>query len=276
MKSDFRIYHPVVNLIYCIAVVFFTMFFMNPVFIVISFGTSFFCASYFRGMENVRKYFKGIFIIAAAACLINPLFNHRGSSVLTYLPTGNPVTLESMIFGVFSGLIISGVIVWFYGFNELMPTDKVIYLFGGVFPMLSLVFSMTVSFVQLLKTRLFEINSAQRAFYLEGEKPVKKALISFKVILNRSLEESVETAVSMRGRGFGLKGRTSFSIYNFEEKDAKAAAVLMGLSAAITAGILNKSMNFFYFDKFAVSFSIYGIICSVCFGLICMFPFLVR
>ena len=276
MKSDFRIYHPAVNLIYCVLVVFFTMFFMNPVFIAISFVMSFFCAAHFKSKRNVAKYFKGIWVVVLIACIINPLFNHRGAGILGYMPTGNPFTLESLIFGVFSGLMVSAVIIWFYAFNEILPSDKIIYLFGSIFPVLALTFSMTVSFVQLMKTRLAEINGAQLSFYPAGERKVKKAFTSMKVMLNRSLEESVETAVSMRGRGFGLKGRTSFSIYSFETKDKRALVILLALAAAIFAGIFAKSMVWFYFDKTVLDFSLYGAACSAFFGAICLFPFWIR
>jgi energy-coupling factor transport system permease protein len=31
---------------------------------------------------------------------LNPLFNHAGVTLLFYLPGGNPVTLESMVYGL--------------------------------------------------------------------------------------------------------------------------------------------------------------------------------
>lgn len=280
MKTDFRIYHPIVNLIYCVLVLGFSMFFMNPVFIVISFIISFFCASHFKGAENVKKYLGKIYIIALIIAFLNPLFNHRGVSVLAYLPTGNPLTLESLVFGLFSGILVPAVIIWFYAFNEIMPTDKIIYIFGSIFPVLSLVFSMTVSFVQLMKKRIAEINNSQINFFPNSEKDkkikIKKAFTVFRVLMNRSLEEAVETSISMKARGYGLKGRTAFSIYNFEKKDKRAVIILLVLALIVAVGLAKGSMTFVYFDRMVMDFSLYGIACCFCFGLICMFPFLIK
>ncbi len=42
-----------------------------------------------------------------------------------------------------------------------------------------------------------------------------------------SLENAIETADSMRARGYGLPGRTSFSIYRFDSRDSSALAWLV-------------------------------------------------
>ena len=39
----------------------------------------------------------------AMAALINPAFNHEGATLLTYLPSGNPLTLESILYGLAAG-----------------------------------------------------------------------------------------------------------------------------------------------------------------------------
>ena len=33
------------------------------------------------------------------AALVNPAFNHAGVTILIYLPSGNPLTLESILYG---------------------------------------------------------------------------------------------------------------------------------------------------------------------------------
>ena len=38
----------------------------------------------------------GLLPMLLLAAVVNPAFNHEGATLLTYLPSGNPLTLESM------------------------------------------------------------------------------------------------------------------------------------------------------------------------------------
>ena len=79
------------------------------------------------------------------AALVNPAFNHEGATILTYLPSGNPLTLESMLYGVAAAVMLASVVLWFSSYNEVMTSDKFVYLFGRVIPALSLVLSMALA-----------------------------------------------------------------------------------------------------------------------------------
>ena len=74
------------------------------------------------------------------SAVLNPLFNHEGATILTYLPDGNPLTLESMLYGVSAAAMMVTVILWFSCYNSVMTSDKFLYLFGRVIPALSLLF----------------------------------------------------------------------------------------------------------------------------------------
>ena len=56
------------------------------------------------------------------ACLlmmvINPLFSHEGATMLFYQKDGNPVTLESILYGVGSGIMLACVVSWFSVFHS--------------------------------------------------------------------------------------------------------------------------------------------------------------
>ena len=62
--------------------------------------------------------------------LINPAFNHEGQTILTYLSNGNPITLESIVYGVAAAAMLVAVICWFSCYNSVMTSDKFVYLFG--------------------------------------------------------------------------------------------------------------------------------------------------
>ena len=62
-----------------------------------------------------------------------------------------------------------------------------------------------------------------------------------------SLENAIETADSMKSRGYGLSGRTSYTIFKLEKRD-KLMLLSMGiLSAVILWGILSGELKYSYF-----------------------------
>ena len=47
---------------------------------------------------------------ALLAALVNPAFVHQGATILTYFPSGNPLTLESILYGCASGVLLAAVV----------------------------------------------------------------------------------------------------------------------------------------------------------------------
>ena len=48
-------------------------------------------------------------------------------------------------------------------------------------------------------------------------KKIRYALNMVSILVTWALENAIETADSMKSRGYGLRGRTAFSIYRFTE-----------------------------------------------------------
>ena len=62
-----------------------------------------------------------------------------------------------------------------------------------------------------------------------------------------SLENAIETADSMRSRGYGLPGRTAFSIYRFDDRDKSALAWLIFCGAYLISGWIAGGTYFRYY-----------------------------
>ncbi len=56
---------------------------------------------------------------------------------------------------------------------------------------------------------------------------LKKAVTVLSIMVTWSLENAIETADSMRCRGYGLPGRTAFSIYRLDSRDKLALGWLL-------------------------------------------------
>ena len=134
MTDAFSTYHPVVNFLYFTLVLLFSMFFMHPLCLAISLVCAFSYNVYLKGKKAVRFSVIYMLPMLIATALINPTFNHEGGTILTYLRDGNPLTLESITYGIVAATMFITVIFWFSCYNAVMTSDKFVYLFGRVIP----------------------------------------------------------------------------------------------------------------------------------------------
>ena len=186
--------------------------------------------------------------------IINPAFNHAGATILCYLPTGNPLTLESILYGFSAGAMLATVLLWFRSFHRVMTSDKFIHLLGRVIPAMSLVLSMTLRFIPKFKNQLDVVTDAQRSIGKDVSsgslwQRTKTAITILSITVTWALENAIESADSMKSRGYGLKGRSSFSIYQFDERDFYLALWLGFCGFYILCGVLESAFGFRYFPS---------------------------
>lgn len=252
MRDSFSEYHPFINLIYFAFTISFSLVLTHP----LAQGISLICAVIYavsiNGKKSVIFLLKYCLPMVLLTAFINPAFNHEGATTLLYFPNGNPLTLESILYGFSAGVMIITTLMWFSSFNRVMTTDKFIYLFGKVIPALSLVLSMSLRFVSKFKSQMQTVTEAQRSIGRDVSngslfERTKTAIHIFSIMITWSLENAIETADSMKSRGYGLKGRTAFSIYRFEERDKYALIWLSFCGLFLVAGTILNAFGFRYF-----------------------------
>lgn len=251
-RDTFASFHPIINFLYFGLVVLFSMCFMHPACLGISLTAALAYNFYLRGRKALRFSLVYMLPMMIMAALINPAFNHEGMTILRYLPSGNPLTLESIAYGIAAAVLLATVILWFSCYNQVMTSDKFVYLFGRIIPALSLVLSMTLRFMPRFKARVTLVAAAQRGLGRDVSsgsilQRVKTAVTIFSIMVTWSLENAIETADSMKSRGYGLPGRTAFSIYRFESRDKAALCWLLFCGAYIIAGWVAGSLYFRYY-----------------------------
>lgn len=257
--NAFSKYHPIVNFLFFAEVIGFSMFLMHPAALLISLVCSFVYSACSDGSKTVMFSLKFNLPVMLAVAFINPAFNHEGLTVLCYLPSGNPLTLESIFYGLASAVMLSSVFLWFRSCTKIMTSDKFVYLFGRIIPSLSLVLSMALRFVPKFAKQFEVVKDAQQTAgksVTDGNifKRVKNAVKILSIMITWSLENAVETADSMKSRGYGLKGRTSFSIYRFGECDRAVLAWLLFCGIFIFSGILSGGLSWNYFPAMSGTF----------------------
>ncbi|MBO5008213.1 MAG: energy-coupling factor transporter transmembrane protein EcfT [Clostridia bacterium] len=247
--NEFKNYHPIVNLMYFIIVIIFACIFLHPVALAISLFVSFAYSTVLKGRHTLVRSIVHAVPMLIIMALINPAFNHQGVTIITYLPGGNPLTAESILYGFAAATMIVSVIMFFSCFNEVMTSDKFIYIFGRIIPSLSLVFSMVLRFVPKFIDDIKKVTDAQRCIGrdVSSGSLIKRAVSGMSVLsvmITQSLENSVDTSDAMKSRGYGLPGRTAFSIYRFTKRDIKALITILILSAYVITGKLQGVLKF--------------------------------
>ncbi|MCD8053122.1 MAG: energy-coupling factor transporter transmembrane protein EcfT [Lachnospiraceae bacterium] len=230
MRDTFSTFHPGINFLLFAAVMGVAVFSMHPVFLATALLTG---ALYYRRLagRKARRFLLGMIPVFLISSAVNPLFSHQGMSLLFYMWDGNPVTLESIAYGAASGAMLVGMLLWFACLNAAMTSDKWIYLFGRMLPALSLVLSMTLRFVPRFRRQMGRIADAQKCVGRDvssgnAAQRAGHGLKLLSILATWALENSVETADSMKSRGYGLRGRTNYSIYRFDTRDRMLAVAL--------------------------------------------------
>ena len=280
-RDAFSSYHPAVNFLYFGLVLFFTMCFLHPACLLLSLAAALRYAVCLNGRRAVRRSLRYLLPAALLAALINPAFNHQGATILTYLPSGNPLTLESIAYGLAAAALLSAVVTWFSCYTAVMTSDKFVYLFGRVIPALSLVLSMALRFVPRFQVQARAVSQAQRCVgrdVSDGSllQRLRNGVTILSILLTWCLENALETADSMKSRGYGLPGRTAFSIYRLDDRDQAALWWLGAVGGYILSmwGVGGFACR--YFPTFRLAprdgWSLSGLLA---FGLLCLTPVII-
>lgn len=235
-ESGLALYHPLVSFGYFVAVIAGTLLFIHPFFSYISLA----CAIVFSALVNGKKalwatlgFGVPMFLFIALA---NPLFNHRGATILFYIGD-NPVTMEAFLYGLVSAGMMFAAVIWFTCYNTVVTSDKFLYVFGRVLPSIALIVSMTLSLIPKLMAQVKVIADSQRTLGLDwksGTVPerIRAGARILSILVSWALEDAVMTADSMRARGYGQHRRSSFSVFRFSKRDGTMLALIAIFFAA--------------------------------------------
>ena len=250
MSSGFKGYHPLVNVLFFISIIAFGMLLRHPVYLVISFISS--TAYYLKlsGKDGRKTVFRFLLPMLLFVVIINSFFNHYGVTTLFILPSGNNFTFEALVMGIVSGITVVSVIQWFFCCNEVVTEDKFMHIFGRILPKGALVVSMILRFVPLYRRRYKEISQARKCMGLNGTDSfickMKNTFKNIGILVSWSFENAIETADSMKARGYGLKGRTYYSRFQWHTGDTLALILLVLFDALIIFGLVSNSAYCIY------------------------------
>ena len=276
----FDSYHPVINLIYFVSAIAFTIWFHHPVFLVISYVSAFLYSVKLNG-KKALIFTLCLIPLAVLFALYYASYHHFGITNLRKNFIGNEITLESLVYGLMLGVTVAAVIMFFSCMFAVVSSDKVVYLFGRISPRLSLFLSILLRSVPRIKERGRKIEISREGIgkgvrqgnilqrFLHGI-----SLIS--IVITWTLEDFVDSSVSMKSRGYSLKGRTAFSIYRFDNRDRSFVVMIFLCLTVVACGILLDQTEIIYNPEIimnritplsAVFYGAYGVLLLLPMGL---------
>lgn len=242
----FDSYHPVINLIYFVIAIVCAVSFQHPVYLGISYLAAFVYSIKLNGVRSAVFNVCLIPLIAVYAGYYS-YYNHFGITNLKVNFIGNQITLEAIVTGVVRGVTIATVIMIFSCIFAVVSSDKIIYLFGRISPKLSLFLSILLRFIPRVKQRAIRIETSRKGIgkgCMQGN-PLQRMFHMFgfiSILITWTLEDFVESASSMKCRGYSLKGRTAFSIYRFDNRDRGfVIAIFWCMTFVVIAAVFNQT-----------------------------------
>ena len=273
MHDSFVKYDPKVNMLFLVGAVVLGMFFRHPAF---SFAAVLFSFLYYFSIKGRKgiKFLIGMIILTALLSVINPIFTQLGDHVLfTYF--GRLFTLEAMICGACTAMLLVAVLTWFACFNAIMSSDRLIYCFSRIAPSIALTVSTILGLIPRFQRKVKQLSGARDCIGLgteekgrfKGSAPIASALVSW------ALEGGITTADSMQCRGYGCGPRTSFALYKFDRKNVIMAIVMTALIIAVAVcGLKGGMTTTFYPLLDCTGFdNVYTLIGMICY---CIFMFI--
>ncbi len=251
------------------------MFCLNPVILALSVAGGMFYF-FIRNPDSGLRAQLPYLLLFALSALLNPLFSHNGATVLFVL-NHNPITLEALFYGLALGGMILSVLYWFRSFQQIMTSDKLLYVFGSALPKLTLILSIALRYIPLLKKQTKCIRDAQKALGLFKDENIIDRLRGemriFSVLVTWALENGIITADSMTARGYGIGRRTRFAIFRFRFYDGVLCAGCLLLSGIVIAAIACGSLTCSFYPYFTLpNPDTLGACAYVAFALLAFFP----
>lgn len=248
--------HPSVSSFYFLLVLVSCFLTKNPVFLLLCFFSAMLYQWVVKGLRRVAASLMLALPTAFFMMLLNPLFNQNGMTPLFYW-NNRPFTLESLLYGAVIGAALINTLLWFGVANDAISQDKIIYLLGKPFPTAAFLMGTIFRVTATLRQELKSIQFAQQGlgFSIKNgplRRRIKNGAQILLCVVGNALEHSVDTAMSMRGRGYGIQRPSRHKQYYYNRNDAFLTIILV-LFAVLSGWMVGK--GWLRFDFFP---SLYG------------------
>ncbi len=243
METRFSRFNPLVSFLFYAGSISIIILMLHPILLVMGLFLMLILNILHDRMQGLKRW--KFFIISTffLMILLNPLFNERGRHLLFEIGQ-HRVTLEAVTYGGMNAMSIICIIGMFVSYNVIMTPNKLLFLFGKILPQFAVLLMLTLRFIPLMKRRMEEIALVQKSKGLSINKGkwtsrIRMGMLFVQTLLTYSLEEAIQTADSMKARGYGNGLRSSYEYFRFRKGDAAAIIYLSVLFVLIMMGRIN-------------------------------------
>lgn len=233
MEQRFAQFHPAVTFLFYIGALSLLMLMLHPLFLVCGFIVVLLISFIHGQIQGLKRWSILMISTVVFILILTPLFNERGRTVLFEI-ANHRITLEAITYGGMTAISIISVIALFVSYNEIMTPNKLLFLFSKILPQFAVLLMLTLRFIPLMRRRLAEISAVQSSkglSVLHGrfKDKAKNGLLYVQVLLSYSLEEAIQTADSMKARGYGSGKRSTYEYFRLKNIDIVAMVFLVSI-----------------------------------------------
>ncbi|PFN97770.1 cobalt transporter [Bacillus sp. AFS076308] len=233
MRLRFDRFHPLVTFLFYAGAVSLLILMLHPLFLISSIAVVILINLRHDRLNGLRRWWFFIITTFLLMVIMNPLFNERGRHLLVEIYE-HRVTLEAVVYGGMNALSIIGIIALFVSYNIIMTPNKLLFIFAKVLPQFAVLLMLTLRFIPLMRRRLEEISLVQKSKGLSvshgtWRARAKTGMLYVQTLLTFSLEEAIQTADSMKARGYGQGSRSSYEYFKINKADIIAILYLLSL-----------------------------------------------
>lgn len=251
--DKFSNFNPKVCFLFFVFTVLIILLNFNPIFLCVSLLSGVIYNAMLQGKKTFKTFFTFLLPFTLLVGIFNMAFTSYGVDILFSISNKN-FTAEGLSYGLCQGVMFSSVIVWLSSYSYVLSSDKFMSVFSKLAPNLTLVLTMTLSFIPRLRKNAQEINDS-RLNVNTNQSKFKKSLDNFSSLVSMTLEESIEVSDTMRARNFN-SSRKPYSKYRFNLDDGIVLLVLLALSiSCIVLNSLDKAEFIFDPEIKMLSFS---------------------
>lgn len=279
--KTFSSYHPFAILLYFVTIIGFTMFSAHPIYLFISLINSIFFVVTLKRFKTIPKSLAYSFAVFFIISISNPFFTHNGLTVLLYV-NDKPITLEAFFYGISIATMLIAVVFWFNSLNKILTSEKIIYLFGRVIPSIALIIAMTLRLIPKARHQLGIITNSQKSMGMDYKtgtisQRIRAGSRIISILITWMLENGVDTASSMKARGYGLSSRSSYSSYRFRKEDFILTFYILSLSTIMIWSNINSINSFYYYPKISnIGVTTTSTLCYIAFFFLTAIPIVIN
>ncbi len=287
-RTAFDLFHPFIAFAYFVFLLVMDMAAMQPIYLLISFCAALVYNVILRGIRSVLHTLIWLVPFIALIALVNFALSAVGTTEIARIGS-HAFYLESLVYGTSMGLMLASVILTFSNAAQVLTSDKIMALLGNVIPTISLMTCMVARLVPQFVRQGESIGSLRRActaaegvqsfqgsavqtehdaYNTQTARRERKAQTKqrarrnsslriwareISVLMGWSMENSIDTADSMRARGWGShKHRTTYMRYHFRLSDGVALAFLAVLMTSCAIAAFTACSQFEFYPQMGV------------------------